>query len=587
MRIYQKILIAALSSLFILGLITVTASIRVLQQRGAEEIANERSLMLAEKTERLKNIVEVAMSNLESVNQRSAMSLDERQQLAKDLIRTMRYNTSDYLWINDMQAVIVMHPIKPQLDGKDLSNFKDPNGKKLFSAFVDVCARQGEGTVDYLWPKPGHEEPVAKLSYVKRFKPWDWVVGTGIYLDDIEAAVAVKEARLANIIQRQRNTLIGIGLAIYVIAGLALTWVARRIVTPIKQTNAMLKDIAEGQGDLTQRLKVASKDEVGELAHWFNAFMDKLQEVIRKVTENASALTTAATALSQLSTKMRDDAHDSSERTRTAADATAEMDTHMQQVATAMEEVAGNIAAVETVTTDMQETIAAIIEHSERGDAVTAKAVAQAETASQRVSELGAAAEEIDKVTETITEISEQTNLLALNATIEAARAGDAGKGFAVVANEIKELAKQTAEATQEIKAKISGVKASTEGTVKEIVDITEIINETSTIVSTITSRVEAQSQMTSDIAGNVGRTTQTVAEVSDQTKRTSDVAAGIAQDVSAVAAASGEMQQSSSHVNANAVDLAELAKTLDHLVGRFKVAASATPSESESQPHQ
>jgi len=347
---------------------------------------------------------------------------------------------------------------------------------------------------------------------------------------------------------------------------------AKSLSRPILKVVEGLKDIAEGEGDLTIRLEVNSKDEVGELAKWFNIFMEKLQGIVKEIAENAETLNISSNDLLNLSGEMSEGAENMSRRSETVATAAEEMSSNMNSVAAAMEEAATNMNMVATSTEEMTSTVNEIAHNSEKASAITSEAVTQAESASERVAELGNAAQDIGKVTEAITEISEQTNLLALNATIEAARAGEAGKGFAVVANEIKELARQTAEATQEIKAKIEGIQGSTSGTVKEIGEISKVINDMNEIVSTIAASVEEQSVTTKEIANNVSQASQGIQEVNENVAQSSVVSGEIAKDISNVNQESKEMSNGSSQVKVSASDLSRLAEELKTLVGRFKV---------------
>ncbi len=231
------------------------------------------------------------------------------------------------------------------------------------------------------------------------------------------------------------------------------TWFLSGYITkPIKRIVSRFKDIAEGEGDLTARLEVSRRDEIGELSRWFNTFVKKLQTIIKDIAETARILNTSVTSLTGLSDQMSVSANNISGKSNMVAASTEEMSSNMSSVASSMEQTAVNIKMVATSTEEMTATINEIAQNSEKARSISSDAVTKFRKASDKVGELGNDALDIDKVTETITEISEQTNLLALNATIEAARAGEAGKGFAVVANEIKELARQTAGATQEIK---------------------------------------------------------------------------------------------------------------------------------------
>jgi len=362
-------------------------------------------------------------------------------------------------------------------------------------------------------------------------------------------------------------------LVIGILSGIFLIFfIVRSITKPINHVVAGLKDIAEGEGDLTMRLEVKTRDEVGELARRFNAFVEKIQGMIKDIAGNAETLGSSSIELSAISKQMSTGAGQTSDKSNNVATRSEEMSSNMNSVASAMEQASTNIDMVATSTEEMTATINEIAQNSEKARAITDEAVSEAKGASDSVDELGSAAQEISKVTETITEISEQTNLLALNATIEAARAGDAGKGFAVVANEIKELARQTAEATQDIKKRIEGMQGSTAGTVTKIQQISKIINDVNDIVSTIATAVEEQSVTTKEIATNVAQASTGIGEVTENVVESSTVAADIAKDISEVNQAADEITNSSSQVNLSAEELNKLAEQLKEMVGRFRV---------------
>ena len=362
-------------------------------------------------------------------------------------------------------------------------------------------------------------------------------------------------------------------LAIGILMGVVMAWViGRNITRPVNDAVAGLRDIAEGEGDLTKRLEIHSRDEVGELATWFNTFLDKLQAIIKEISDKAKQLGASSDSLSSLSTQMSTGADNMSAKSDTVASAAEEMSVSVQSVAAAMEQASTNVNMVAAATEEMTSTVNEIAEQSEKGRSIANDAVSQAHNTSVKVNELGEAAKAISKVTEVITEISEQTNLLALNATIEAARAGEAGKGFAVVANEIKELAKQTAQATLEIKSKIAGIQDSTSVTVDEIGQITRVINDVNDIVATIASATEEQLAATKEIAGNIGQASSGIQEVNENLSQSSAVSAGIAKDILDVNQESAEMSNSSSQINMSAKDLSILADELNSMVARFKI---------------
>ena len=368
------------------------------------------------------------------------------------------------------------------------------------------------------------------------------------------------------------HTLLAMMPCAFILAMVLGFFITRSITKPVKTVVDGLKDIAEGEGDLTKRLELKSQDEIGELAKWFNTFMEKLQGIIKDIAGNAESLDSSSNELSAISQQMSSGSEQTSSKANTVATATEEMSSNMSSVAAASEEASTNVGMVATASEQMTGVINEIAQNTEKARTITGEAVSQAVSASEKVDELGRAANEIGKVTETITEISEQTNLLALNATIEAARAGEAGKGFAVVANEIKDLAKQTAEATGEIKNKIEGIQGSTEGTVTQIEQISKVINDVNEMVGTIATAVEEQSVTTKEIARNVVQASQGIQEVTENVAQSSTVAGEIARDITEVNQAAGEMSNSSSQVNMSAEELSKLAEQLKEMVGKFKV---------------
>lgn len=362
--------------------------------------------------------------------------------------------------------------------------------------------------------------------------------------------------------------------AIVVTAGIIIVSliIERSVSLPLKNTLNMVRDIAEGEGDLTKRLKITSQDEVGELSKWFNEFVDNLQQMITNIAVNAESVHTSSTDLSNLAGAISHSADQMSGQSDNVSRAANDMDTNMSSVAAAMDEASTNTNLVAAATEQMTSTIGEIAANSEKAREVTDKAVSQANTASDRVMELGNAAQDIGKVTETITEISEQTNLLSLNATIEAARAGEAGKGFAIVANEIKELARQTAEATQDIKGKVLGIQNSTAGTVTDIETISKVINEVNEIVATIAASIEEQSATTNEIAQNILSLSNGIQEVNTNVTQSSKFSSQIASEIAEVNQSASEMSNSSSQMNLNTDTLKELAIQLKEMVEKFKV---------------
>lgn len=579
MSLSRKIIIASVTGLLFLGITNLFWSLRTLKMQNESEIDSIRTVLLEEKSKKIENLVEVAYKITENAYNRQDLSEEERKKLALSALASMRYDGENYLWVNDSRPYMVMHPIKPELNGKDLGNLADPKGKKLFVAFADIVRKQGSGIEDYYWPKPGSSEPVKKLSFVKLFQPWDWIIGTGIYIDDVEAAVLTRETALKEQLADERNFLLLFFAAFLVITVIGVTFVARRMTRQIVQTGEMLKDIAQGEGDLTKRLALKSSDEVGMMAKWFDTFIAKLHDIVRNISEYFETVSSSANQLLIISKQLDDGVHEMSDKTNSVAKAAEEMSQNMNSVAAAAEEASTNVKLVASTMDSMNGMVRNVGTSSAQAREITNKAVSEARQASNKVDKLGNAAAEITKVTEAITEISDQTNLLALNATIEAARAGEAGKGFAIVANEIKELAKQTAMATQNIKQEIEGIQAHIGETVTDISRIADVISQVDEIVSSITEAVEAQTTATVEIAENLQQAAIGIEEVNVNVAQSSQFSSNIAREVSEVHTISNGIATSSNKVNLNARELTSLASDLQEMIGEFKVDRSQPSS--------
>ena len=392
-------------------------------------------------------------------------------------------------------------------------------------------------------------------------------------LTEINLANAQRASDQAEATYRTAMSLLVGSIAAGIIIGIIITLVVNRaIVGPINAAILNLKDIAEGEGDLTKRLDDKSSDEVGELAKWFNTFIIKLQGIIKQIADNSKGVSTNSNRLSEISRNLLSNSDDTSERASNVAASSEQMSANLSSVAAAMEESATNANMVATAAEEMSATINEIAENAEKARGVSIDAVNQAHEASKDMAELGKAADKIGKVTETITEISEQTNLLALNATIEAARAGEAGKGFAVVANEIKELAKQTAHATLDIKTLIEDVQSTTKSTGEGINRISDVISGVNETVGSIATAVEEQTATTREIAENIAQTSEGIQEVNENVNQSSSVASEITENIAEVSAAAQNISNNSKEVEDNARELLKSSSHLNEIVGSFKI---------------
>ncbi|WP_279578699.1 methyl-accepting chemotaxis protein [Pseudomonas amygdali] len=425
----------------------------VLSATLLRQLHNDLYQAKAEKTMHVVQTASGILSFYQGLEAAGGMTREAAQQQALKEIKSLRYSKSDYFWINDLRPVMIMHPTNPKLEGQDISTIKDPDGFAVFNEMVTLVKAQGAGMVNYRWPKPGASEPVKKTSYVQLFQPWGWILGSGVYVDDVAAEF---KAQLWNA---------GIFIAgIVLVMILLLVMIVRSIVRPLRAAVGAMASIASGESDLTRTLETHGKDEITELGVHFNAFVAKLRNVVGQLQNSAVALGQASTDLGSNAGQAQKRSEQQSQQMDLVATAINEVTYGVQDVAKNAEQAANEMRDAESQAQQGQVNIDNSLRQIEHLSTTIGQAV-------EVMQSLASESTQIGSVLEVISSIAEQTNLLALNAAIEAARAGEQGRGFAVVADEVRLLAQRTQKSTAEIQAMIERLQKHSDAAVKVIGD--------------------------------------------------------------------------------------------------------------------
>ncbi|MGB3225581.1 MAG: methyl-accepting chemotaxis protein, partial [Desulforhopalus sp.] len=377
----------------------------------------------------------------------------------------------------------------------------------------------------------------------------------------MDAGATYQQGKLISLIVIAVGIVLGIFFGRMIILG---------ITRPVSQAVNLAEKMA--RGDFTNSITTDKKDEIGQLVVALNTMGNRLEDVIREIIESSKNLSSSSTGLAAVSKQLSSAAKDTSQKSSTVATAAEEMSTNFHSVSAAMEQSSNNVNMIASATEEMSTTVQEVSQNAANVYTISEKAVQQSDTTSKKMRELEDSAKSVGKVTEVITEISEQTNLLALNATIEAARAGESGKGFAVVANEIKELAKETAEATVDIKNKIGQMQFTTESAINDIENIAAIIKEINSAISNIASAAEQQSAATNEITNNISQASAGISEVNENVAQSTVAVGEVAQDIAIINEQSTQVGNSSGEVENSARELSILSNQLEKLISGFKV---------------
>lgn len=475
--------------------------------------------------------------------------LDEAKakQLALAELKSIRYKENDYYFVIDQQVTMLMHPFRPDLDGKDVADFKDKQGEPLFQNMADGVVDDGSHSVFYNWPKPGTTEEVPKVSHVELFKPWGWIVGTGIYIDDVEASFYEVVMQLA--------------VLVFFVVGLmlALSWyVTRSVVKPMTDVVAAMQDIASGDGDLTVKLSYDGKDELAALATAFNLFVGKIRQLIISVGVTSVEVSESALDVARISQQISKESVQQQQETDMVATAITQMSSAIAEVAQSAEQANHETGQVETLVQQGMKLMKASVEsiHTQSQTIEQSSVVA---------SSLYSSSQNISHVLNIINKLADQTNLLALNAAIEAARAGEHGRGFSVVADEVRTLAHQTQKSTQEISGIIAELQQGTQ-------QMTAAVQESKTAAELNINLAAQVQQALTDIANSIAQISDMNAHIATAAEQQSAVAGEVDQNVHTISQLVHQTAGAIKGSDQSTQRLTQLSQDLKDLVKQFKV---------------
>lgn len=535
--------------------------------------------LLDRKKQSITEIVKIAVTTVEAIYKRQQagdISEEEAKAQAITIIRSMRYGKDelDYLWINNFEPRMIMHPFVPELNGKMLDNYQDPNGKKLFVEFVRLCKENGRGYLDYEWQyKDKADQILPKVSYVQEFKPWGWIIGTGVYIEDVHAEMS-----------EMRNLAIFVLALFAILSTTGITLFTNRIVKPISQLRAAANELANG--DLRELVTVSSKDEIFLLANDFNRLIEAMQKVLGGLTQHsvqlASSTEEMSSTLNNFTVQAQNQSASTEEIAATTEQLSAGMDLVYQSSNQQNESVESLIGTMQGLSAKIGDMGKMVVSAGQKINDINSLAKDGESTLSKLNESMQAVLQSSTSMTsiiEIINEISDRINLLSLNAAIEAARAGDAGRGFAVVAEEVGKLADRTGSSIREISELVETNNRQIHQGIDQLLATTSVIDGILSGISGMNSHMTglqggmaAQTESNDTVQRQLGvvrtRSDEIKVAIVEQKNAVSEIATSISvinDAIQSVVAASEEMTATSDQI-------AEMAESVHDQIMFFKL---------------